>query len=186
MILFINACARKDSRTRRLAEDVLSRWNEPALELRLEDVRFPVVDEEFLNTRDRLIASGQFDDPLFDLARQFAQAERIVIAAPYYDLSFPAVLKQYIEQINAIGVTFSYTAEGAPQGLCKADLLIYVTTAGGYFVPEEYGFGYVKALAQNYYGIRDVELVKAVGLDIVGADAEAIMKAAEAEALRRV
>ena len=43
------------------------------------------------------------------------------------------------------------------------------------YVPEEYGFGYVKALAQNFYGIPNVKLIKAVGLDIEGADVEKIM-----------
>ena len=46
-------------------------------------------------------------------------------------------------------------------------------------MPDEFGFGYVKALAEGYYGIKDVELIKAVGLDIVGADVEGIMKEAE-------
>ncbi len=57
--------------------------------------------------------------------------------------------------------------------------LFYVTTAGGPYVPENYGFGYVKALAQDYYGIQDVRKIEAVGLDIDGADVDAIMKSAE-------
>ena len=43
-------------------------------------------------------------------------------------------------------------------------------TAGGNYAPEEYGFGYVRAMAQGYYGIGDVKLIQAVGLDIEGAD----------------
>ncbi len=66
-----------------------------------------------------------------------------------------------------------------PVGLCKAKRLYYVTTAGGCYVPEEFGFGYVKALAQNFYGIQDVRVIQAVGLDVVGADVEAILRAAE-------
>ena len=116
---------------------------------------------------------------MFALARQFSEAETIVIAAPFWDLSFPAGLKQYLEQINVVGITFRYSEEGIPIGLCKAGSLFYVTTAGGYYVPEEFGFGYVKALAQNYYGIQDVRQISAAGLDIQGADVDAIMKAAE-------
>ena len=107
---------------------------------------------------------------MFTLARQFAAADEIVIAAPYWDLSFPAVLKQYIEQINVVGITFRYTPEGIPEGLCRASRLTYVMTAGGEFVPEEYGFGYMKALAESFYGIPEVQLIKAVGLDIAGAE----------------
>ena len=54
-----------------------------------------------------------------------------------------------------------------------------MTTAGGFYVPEDYGFGYVKALAENYYGIKDVRKIEAVGLDIYGADVNAIMRDAE-------
>ncbi len=179
MILFINACVRRGSRTRKLAEGLLSAADEPYEEVRLEDIDFPVVDEEFLSRRDRLIYEGALDDPSFALARQFAGADEIVIAAPFWDLSFPASLKQYFEQINVIGITFRYTPEGIPEGLCRARRLTYVTTAGGDFLPEEYGFGYVKALARNFYGIRDVRLLMAAGLDIAGADAEAIIRKAQ-------
>ena len=178
-ILYVNACVRQESRTRRLAEELLMRLSEPYEEIRLEDIVFPVVDESYLIERDRLIAKGDFHDPLFDLARQFSEAQTIVIAAPYWDLSFPAALKQYLELVNVVGITFEYSEQGMPIGLCKAKRLFYVTTAGGHYVPEEFGFGYVKALSQGYYGIQDVRKIEAVGLDIVGADVDAIMKAAE-------
>ena len=92
------------------------------------------------------------------------------MAAPLWDLSFPAILKQYLEQVTVPGVTFRYTPEGVPEGLCRAERLIYITTAGGDYFPEGFGYGYVKALAQSFYGIRKVGLIKATGLDIEGAD----------------
>ena len=116
---------------------------------------------------------------MFGLARQFSKAETIVIAAPYWDLSFPAMLKQYLELVNVVGVTFKYSEDGFPIGLCRADRLFYVLTAGGHYVPEEFGFGYVKALAQQYYGIPDVLKIEAVGFDIAGADVGLIIKTAE-------
>ncbi len=176
MILYINACVRSDSRTKKLADYLLSDTEEIIEELSLRELEIPLVDESFLARRDRLISEHKYDDTMFDLARQFAQADIIVIAAPYWDLSFPAALKQYFEQINVLGVTFSYSPEGVPIGLCKARKLYYVTTAGGLFVPEEYGYGYVRALADSFYGIKDVELIKAVGLDMVGADETKILR----------
>ena len=195
MILFINACVRKESRTKILAERLLAKLKEDPEsnpendikntaenvieELRLEEMSFPAADEAFLQKRDALLAAGKFEEPLFAPARQFASADTIVIAAPYWDLSFPAALKQYIEQVNVVGITFEYTPEGFPRGLCRAKKLYYVMTAGGTYVPEEFGYGYVKALAQNFYGIQDVELIKAVGLDIIGADVNKIIGEAE-------
>lgn len=67
------------------------------------------------------------------------------------------------------------TPEGRPVGLCAAKCLTYITTAGGYFFPEEYGAGYVKALAQSFYGIPEFRLIKVTGLDIIGADVDAII-----------
>ena len=178
-ILYVNACVRKESRTKRLADKLLSKLGEPYEELCLEKIAFPIVNEEYLNKRDQLISAGDFQSPAFDLARQFSEAKTIVIAAPYWDLSFPSMLKQYLEQINVVGITFKYSEEGVPVALCKANRLFYVTTAGGLYVPEDYGFGYVKALAQNFYGIQDVRKIEAVGLDIYGANVNSIMKDAE-------
>lgn len=178
-ILFINACVRTESRTRQLTEKLLLKLNRPYEEVRLHEIAFPVADEDFLNMRERLIAEHDFENPLFDLARQFSESEIIVIAAPYWDLSFPAALKQYFEQINVVGITFKYTEDGIPVGLCKARRLYYVTTAGGSYVPEEFGFGYIKALSQGFYGIQEVRKIEAAGLDLVGADVSAIMRAAE-------
>ena len=181
MILFVNACVRKGSRTKRLADCLLAKRNEPIAEVRLDAVAFPPVDEAFLERRDRLIREKDFGDPLFEPARQFARADEIVIAAPFWDLSFPASLKQYFEQINVLGITFVYTPDGIPAGLCRASRLTYVTTAGGNFFPEDYGAGYVKALAKNFYGIPEFRLIKATGLDVDGADADAILCAAGKE-----
>jgi FMN-dependent NADH-azoreductase len=177
-VLYVNACVRKDSRTRQLADQLLLKLGQPYEEIRLEEIDFPVVNEEYLLKRDQLVSNGDLQNPMFDLARQFSEAETIVIAAPFWDLSFPAMLKQYLEQINVVGITFKYSEEGVPVALCKAKRLFYVTTAGGFYVPEDYGFGYVKALAQNYYGIQDVRKIEAVGLDIYGANVDSIMREA--------
>ena len=175
MILFINACVRDESRTKILADHLLSKLDDTVTEERLSDLNFPVGDEDFLYMRDHLINSGNFSHPLFKSAQQFASADTIVIAAPYWDLSFPASLKHYLEQINVVGITFRYSDDGVPVGLCKAKSLYYVTTAGGFYTPSEYGFGYVKELAQSFYGIPDVELIQASGLDINGADVNEIL-----------
>ena len=181
-ILYVNACVRKDSRTKRLADRLISRLGGDVEEIRLEEIHFGVSDEAFITKRDRLLAAEKYDDPMFALARAFASADLIVIAAPFWDLSFPAALKQYLEQINAIGITFRYTETGDPQGLCRAEKLYYVMTAGGPVYSDAYGYGYVKALAQTFYGIPETELISAEGLDLIGADTEAILR----ETIRKI
>ncbi len=181
MILFIDACVRDQSRTRRLAERLLRRLGGPICMVRLSDLRFPAVDEDFLTRRDALAGEGRFDDPVFEEARRFAAADAVVVAAPYWDLSFPAALKQYFELVNAVGVTFRYSPEGVPIGMCRAKKLWYVTTSGGPLFAEEFGYGYIRALATGFYQIPETTLVKAENLDISGADVEAILQRAEIE-----
>ena len=179
MILLINACVREGSRTRRLAQSLIEKLHDTVEEVRLSEIEFRKTDEDFLRWRDGCIAAQDWSDPEFDLARQFARADRIVVAAPFWDLSFPSALKQYFEHICVLGVTFHYTADDMPEGLCRAKALYYVTTAGGPIFCEDYGFGYVKALAQVFYGIRDVRMILAEMLDIQGADVEGILRQAE-------
>ena len=85
------------------------------------------------------------------------------------------MLKVYFEAVSVLGIAFRYTDEGVPVGLCRATELIYVTTAGGYIGDFDFGYDYIKALAQNLYGISDVKCFKAEGLDIYGADIDEIM-----------
>lgn len=178
-ILFVNACVRKESRTRRLAEYVLDFFDGDITEVRPSHVTEPIRDEGFINARNTASEKGDFSDKVYSPARQFSEADVIVIAAPYWDLSFPAILKAYFEQINVLGLTFEYTSDGMPRGLCKAKKLIYVTTSGGPIISDEYGYGYVRALAETFYGIRDISQVKAECLDMVGADVETLLQEAK-------
>jgi len=181
-ILLIDAAVRSSSRTRMLAEHLLGRLDGTVTRLALCGTELPPLDEARLQWRMDCCAQRRFDDAYFDFAKQFAAADVIVIAAPFWDGSFPAVLKQYIETICVTNLTFRYTETGTPEGLCRAKQLCYVTTAGGPIGDDPFGFGYVRALAQEMFGIPDVRFFKAEGLDIWGADERAIMTAAMAQA----
>lgn len=175
MILYINACVRKDSRTDRIARALLDKLGEDHEELYLSDMNLQPLDEEKLNKRTHLIERSNYDDPLFDYAKQFAEADTVVIATPFWDLSFPAILKTYLENIYVIGVVSEYGADGKPYGLCKADKLYYVTTAGGPYM-SDYSYDYIKELATVCFGIKETELIKAEMLDVEGFDADEIVR----------
>ena len=59
--------------------------------------------EGFFWQRERLLETGELTHPRFRYAHQFKNADRIVIAAPFWDLSFPALLKVYIENVSVQG-----------------------------------------------------------------------------------
>lgn len=179
MLLLINACARPCSRTLALAvkaAQMISGGFE-TLDLFEEDIK--PLDLNRLTKRDESIEISDYSDGMFRFAKQFANADEIVIAAPYWDLSFPAILKCYFESICVNGLTFRYTEEGVPRGLCRAQRLIYVTTAGGFIPGNGCGYDYVKQLCSDLFGIKNTLCIKAEGLDIQGADVEGILKAAE-------
>lgn len=173
MTLFINCCAREDSRTERLARALLKTLGEYE-ELHLYDEPPHPLGRADIAKRDALLAEKKYDDEMFRYARQFAAADRIVIAAPLWDLSFPAQLKVYLENIYVTGVVTKYSEAGQPIGLCRAGELCYVTTSGGPF-DGRFGYEYWKAIAQDRFGIPEVKLLKAENLDIEGADAKKIV-----------
>ena len=181
-ILYIDSSVRPDSRTKRLAHHFfkgIEELNANVKELYLSNECIPPLNRESLEHRTRLCEEQNFDEPIFHYAKEYSSADMIVIAAPYWDLSFPATLKTYIEAINVVGLTFMYSQDGKPVGLCNAKKLIYITTSGGKIVSDEFGYGYIKELAHKFHGIKDIEYIKAEELDIIGADIEDIIQKAE-------
>ena len=178
MVLFINGCVREGSRTLELAKAVLAKESGEIQEVCLYPDGPEGLNAEKLRQRDELLSKKEYMNSVFQLARQFAEADVIVIAAPYWDLIFPAKVRAYMEEITVAGITFQYNEMGIPQGLCKAKRLIYVTTAGGPIF-QNFGYEYVKALSQGFFNINEVQLVKAEGLDIWGADVNQILEQAK-------
>ena len=163
MTLYINVCPREESRTERLARAYLAHISD-VTELNVYDQPLVPLDRKRLAHRESLIAGGKWHDPMFDYAHQFADADDIIIAAPYWDLGFPAQLKTYIDH-------------GQSCGLCRARSLTYITTAGGAYDPR-FSFDYLTAMAKEYFGIRETRLIYAERLDICGNDPEAILQSA--------
>ena len=104
MLLFINACVRENSRTERLAKCLLEKLDQRFTEVRLEAVSFPVTNEAYLTRRDQLIEAGDFSDPSFSLAHQFASADRIVpIPETLYEKIKDTPKSSYIASYNGGG-----------------------------------------------------------------------------------
>lgn len=176
-ILFINACIRPESRTLILANHLLSKLNGQVEEVNLEKEAIPALTTQSLKYRQDLLAAEAFDDPMLKYARQFKEADIIVVAAPYYDLSFPSSLKNYLEAVACVGLTFWYDENEVAQTHTRARKLYYVSTGGG-ILKKQYGFEYIKALVGEFYHIFDVKGFFAEKLDLLGSDPDAIMQEA--------
>lgn len=177
MTLYINSCVRPESRTDRLAKALLSTLGEAYTEIKLDSEPLEPLNGETLALRTALLEKGELAHPMFRYARQFSEADTVVISAPFWDFGFPAKLKTYLEQIYVTGIVSRYGADGMPVGLCRAKKLWYVSTAGGTFYPQ-YSYHYLRDLAKMAFSIPETALLCAEGLDIVGNDPEAILQKA--------
>ncbi len=184
-LLFVNCCVRGEaSRTLRLCREAIRQMQEVFPDWTVEEL---VLDEEVilpmngkrLEERHALEEQKAFQAPVFRYARQFAEADRILIGAPYWEYQFPALLRCYLEQISVCGLTFQYTEEGRPEGLCRAKELFYITTAGGPIADKNCGFDYIKTLCGSMLGFTDIDWIGADCLDVWGVDVEAKLKEAE-------
>ena len=179
-LLFINACVRwNKSRTKILCDRFLENFTRlnPHVTIETVDltqVDFPCLDDAVIEKREALIIEENYTDRMFNAAKQFAGADKIVIGAPHWDFSFPAVLKCYIENICVRGITFQYGPEGL-MGICKAEKMLYITTAGGKIYGGDLGFVYLKELFTSLFGINAFEYIAAEELDIEGYDVTSIM-----------
>ena len=116
--------------------------------------------------------------PILKYAYQFLEADKYVVAAPFWNLGLPAILKAYIDYICVTGITFKYTENG-PVGLCTDKKAIHIVARGGHYLEGpatgfEMGDRYLRVLF-GFLGIVDFETVPIEGVDVIGADIDAIV-----------
>ena len=181
-LLFVDACPRgPESRTRMLAEHLLRKLREPLPGLRvtthcLREMKLKDISAERLARKEALCDLRIWDDPLTRTGADFQRADAVLIAAPYWDLSFPSVLKTWVENVWVRNLTFFYR-EDRPVGLARGKAAVYVTTAGSWLRGHDWGTLYMEDVMKTL-GIPDFRTVAAEGLDLEGNDPEAILQKA--------
>lgn len=182
--LFVNACMRGDqSRTLQLCREYLEGLEDDVVEVNLAELDLKPFDADMVAYRTEKQTAQAWDDPIFALSRQFAQADDIVVGAPYWDLSFPAALKIYIEHVSVCDSTFHYTEDARCEGICKARRLTYITACGGFVEGANFGYEYMCGIAKMF-GIPETRCVAAEGLDVVGIDVDAQLDKAREQLAR--
>lgn len=172
-LLFVNCCISQRggaSRTKALADAFLTAFQASHPGAEVEEVTPEALlalkpfNAEMLNRRDALAAENAFDAPVYALARQFRAADAVAVAAPFWDLSYPAALRTYIEYISANGLTYHYDAAGC-HGDCAAGHLAYLTSCGDVEREDSVGVIHWRQLAAMF-GIPQFDYVFAGGLDV--------------------
>ena len=172
-LLFVNCCISQRggaSRTKALVDAFLTAFRASHPGAEVEEVTPEALlalkpfNAEMLNRRDALAAENAFDAPVYALARQFRAADAVAVAAPFWDLSYPAALRTYIEYISANGLTYHYDAAGC-HGDCAAGHLVYLTSCGDVEREDSVGVIHWRQLAAMF-GIPQFDYVFAGGLDV--------------------
>ena len=162
-LLYIDSCVlRETSRTKRIADALV---------------------EHLLSTGEYVVEQLVLEDLCLlpwtskTLAHQFAEADEIVISAPFWEGAYPALLKVYFEHISVVGIVNRYTDHG-PVGMCRASKLHYVTTRGGFATDEQdLGWQNVKGLAK-VYGIGAADCISVNATDVPTTDVDTAVAAA--------
>lgn len=184
-VLYIKANAKKEgeSRTFKISDSFIEEYKKLnpqdeiiTLDLYEEGIEFlPKGELGELHTPKE--GTGK-DHPILKYAYQFLEADKYVIAEPFWNLSIPSILKAYIDYITVTGITFKYTASGAV-GLCTGKKVVNITSRGGDYTSEpaasyEMGDRYLRTIL-GFLGITDFTTISADGLDIIGNDVNAIV-----------
>ena len=179
-LIIIDSCMREESRTRVIleaAKEVLSaRYDIETIDVNA--IGLPPVTPETLKAR----TLGKVPEEALSIAGKLASADRIVIAAPFWDMSFPAILKAFFENMSLYNVTF--TDDGTTcTGICRCSKVLYITTRGMNIPTGDFrdqGSSYLQALS-SLWGLGEVITVAAWNLDYMPLEkvAEKVRETAE-------
>lgn len=163
-LFYIDSCMRPESRTAMIARPLIKELGKryEIETVRLDGHDYPAVGSAILRDRD----NGYVPQEYADMARRLAEADRVVIAAPFWDMSFPGALKVFFENMSLFNITFTST-DTRCKGLCKAGKVLYVTTRGMDIRtgdPLEQATPYIKALSW-LWGLGPLHVVAAENLD---------------------
>ena len=178
-VLYIKANIKNEgeSRTFKVSDSFVEEYkrNNPEDEIITLDLYKENID--FLRADDLGKLFGPKDEEsknnsILKYAYQFADADKYIIAAPMWNLSFPAILKAYIDYVSVSGITFKYTAEG-PVGLLKNKKAVHIVSRGGAYdnSPYEMGDRYLRTIL-GFFGIKDIETIAIDNLDVIGVNVE--------------
>ncbi|MDK0793281.1 FMN-dependent NADH-azoreductase [Clostridium perfringens] len=178
-VLYIKANIKNEgeSRTFKVSDSFVEEYkkNNPEDEIITLDLYKENID--FLRDDDLGKLFGPKDEEsknnsILKYAYQFADSDKYIIAAPMWNLSFPAILKAYIDYVSVSGITFKYTAEG-PVGLLNNKKAVHIVSRGGGYdnSPYEMGDRYLRTIL-GFFGIKDIETIGIDNLDVIGVNVE--------------
>ena len=173
-ILQVNASARRDGNSTRVAHSIVARLRSerPDASLIVRDLAaspHPALDEGALTAMtspaDQRTAEQAARVALDDeLIGELQVADVLVLGVPMYNFGNPVQLKSWIDAISRAGVTFRYTESG-PEGLLRGKKVYVALARGGLYRDSgnDPQVPYLK-MVLGFLGMTDVHFIYAEGL----------------------
>jgi FMN-dependent NADH-azoreductase len=183
-MIVIDSCMRAESRTKLILDAAVAELSK-RYEVEIIDVNslgLPPLDKvTYVDQRE----NGNSPSLAIELARKVATCDRLVVAAPFWDMSFPAILKSFFENISLFDITFTDNGTTCV-GLCKCEKVLFITTRGMDIRtgdPLDQGSPYLTALS-FLWGLGEVITVAATNMDYLSPEDLALrIEAAKKEAV---
>jgi FMN-dependent NADH-azoreductase len=168
-ILHIDSSTRlTDSNTRIIGQYIVDTLNTNAIHRDLAVNPLPAI-----SAQDLMGVHGSSDEQRPSLQTQLALSEQLIqelrdadtliIGAPMYNFGIAASLKQWIDAICRVGVSFKYSSQG-PVGLMNIKKAYIITASGGTPIGSNMDFvsGYLAHIC-SFIGVEEVLHIDASG-----------------------
>lgn len=177
-VLTIIANPRKNSHTLQLVQTFLTAYKkrnprDTITELELYATEIPVIDAAVLEAWNKPAGQHTSEEERLlakvdHFTRQFIAADKVIIAAPMWNLQFPPLLVSYIANIVVAGKTFEYTETGW-KGLVPDKPVLLIHVRGGFFSDGpaqafDHAVPYLKSVL-SLLGISDFRTVICEGIE---------------------
>lgn len=144
--------------------------NDQVVHLDLYKTDIPHIDADIFSGWGKLRSGNSFDQlspdeqrkvgRLGELVDQFVAADKYIFVTPFWNFSFPPIMKAYIDAICVAGKTFTYTEQG-PVGLLTNKKAVHIQARGGVYAEGpaadlEFGHRYLTAI-MNFFGVPSFE-----------------------------
>ncbi|MFC7302124.1 FMN-dependent NADH-azoreductase [Cognatiluteimonas weifangensis] len=171
----------QNSASRELSAAIVARWRAatPGLHVTYRDLDAAPLPH--LRSGSLVAADPAEAAAAAQALQEFLDADVVVIGAPMYNFGIASTLKAWIDRLAVAGKTFRYTDQGA-QGLVGGKRVIVASARGGFHqgAPSDFQEPYLRFLF-GFFGIDDIEFVRAEGLAISPGQRAAALEAAHAD-----
>lgn len=138
------------------------------LDLYKEDI--PHIDADVFSGWGKLRAKG-FEElsaeekakvgRLSELVEQFVAFDKYVFVTPFWNFSYPPVMKAYLDSVSLSGKTFKYSEQGQPIGLLTDKKALHIQARGGFYsdgpaASLEMGHRHLQVMMQ-FFGVPSFE-----------------------------